>query len=322
LGISVALTAATLYFVFRGIDEQILRQLLTAQDRRLLAAAAFLILLQIGLGGERWRTVLSVLSRGQPPPILSVQAVFYSSIFFNCLPFGTVGGDVARILLARKFAFSVKQLVLSVLVDRMLTVLAMVVLVVLTLPTIAHPLAVTAWFGAAAILSVGVASILLLGTIEHILGRWRHQRLMNLILRSAEELRYLVRRGGLFGLCCALLSALCSALAAYCIASSLGIGVGPLAMIAIISMVTLLVALPISLAGWGVREVSVVALLGLLGIDRDAALLLSVEFGLLSMLLSLPGGVMWLMLRKQRNVAIPDQIKPDTAFDRLDDGQT
>jgi hypothetical protein len=56
--------------------------------------------------------------------------------------------------------------------------------------------------------------------------------------------------------------------------------------------------LPISLAGWGVREVSLVALLGLLGVDREAALALSVEFGIICTLMSLPGGVIWLGLRK------------------------
>jgi uncharacterized membrane protein YbhN (UPF0104 family) len=305
LGFSLALTAATLYFVFRGTDERILQQLLAVQNRSLLAGAAFFVLLQIFFGGERWRAILSALSRGQPPSIVSVQAVFYASIFFNCLPLGTVGGDVARILLARKFALSVKRLVLSVLVDHMLAVVALIVLAVVTLPTIAHPLAVTASFGGAAILLGGVAGILLLRPIERMLDRWRHQRLIYLILRTAEELRYLAQRGGLFGLFCALLSSICSALAAYCIANSLRIDVELTAMIAIISIVTLLVALPISLAGWGVREVSLVALLGSLGVDREAALLLSVEFGLLGMLMSLPGGVIWLAMRKPQGVALP-----------------
>lgn len=75
-------------------------------------------------------------------------------------------------------------------------------------------------------------------------------------------------------------------------------------MIAIMSLVTLVVALPISMAGWGIREISLVALLGLLGVDRPAALLMSLEFGLLSMLVSLPGGVVWLTWRQHAD-AIP-----------------
>jgi glycosyltransferase 2 family protein len=76
-------------------------------------------------------------------------------------------------------------------------------------------------------------------------------------------------------------------------------------MVAIMSFVAFATALPISLAGWGVREVSLVSLLGLLGVDREAALVLSVEFGITCMLMSLPGAVIWLILRNRTALADP-----------------
>jgi hypothetical protein len=237
--------------------------------------------------------------------MLSVLAVFYASIFFNCLPLGTVGGDVARVWLSRRFGLSVKLIVLSVLVDRIITVGALVILAFLTLRTIAHPVAATAWFAITVALVGGIAGLLLLRPIVRMLGRWRDQHLLHLILRTAEEFHHLTQRGGLISLVFALLSALCSALAAYCIAGSLDMAVGLFQMIAIISIVSFIVALPISFAGWGVREISFVTLLGLLGVDRAAALLLSVEFGILGTLMSLPGGVIWLALGEQRRIELP-----------------
>lgn len=305
LGFSFALTAVTLFFVFRGIDRAAFARLLATQDRGWLAVAALFFLTQIGLGGERWRSILCALMRGPPPAMASVQAVFYASIFFNCLPLGTVGGDVARIWLARRFALSMSQIVLSILVDRVLTVAALIILALATLPTIWSPFAAAIWFGGAAILVAGVLGILLLGVIERMLGRWRRQRLIHIVLRMAEELRLLTKRSGLIALCFALASGACSGVVAYCIARSLGIGVGPVAMIAITSIMTLVVALPISVAGWGVRELSLVALLGLLGVDREAALALSVELGVIGTLLSLPGGIVWLMLRDHPKAAAP-----------------
>jgi len=305
LGFSFALTAITLFFVFRGIDRQAFVRLLATQDRAWLVVAAVFFLTQIVLGGERWRTILCALMRGSPPSMRSVQAVFYASIFFNCLPFGTVGGDVARIWLARRFALSLSQIVLSILVDRAVTVAALIMLALATLPTMWGPYVAAMWSGGAAILIVGALAILLLGVIERALGRWRHRRPIHFVLRMAEELRQLRTRSGLIALGFALASGACFGIGAYCIARSLGIGVGPVAMIAVISIMTLVVALPISVAGWGVREISLVALLGLLGVDREAALALSVELGLISTLLSLPGGVVWLMLRGHRKAASP-----------------
>jgi uncharacterized membrane protein YbhN (UPF0104 family) len=296
-GFSIALTVMTLYFVFRKIDQHAFAHLFWMQDRGMLIGAAAFILLQINLGGERWRAILSAMTRGHPPSVVSVQAVFYSSIFFNYLPLGTVGGDVARVWLAQKFALSLSQLVLSVLTDRMLVVGTFIVLALMSLPSIAQPLATTIWLGCAAALVAGAAIFLLLQPIIRVLRRWRKTRLVYFLRRTAEELRSTMQRGSLLALLWALLSAICGNLAAYCIARSLGIDVGLMAVIAVISIVTIVSALPISLAGWGVREFSIVALLGLLGVEREVALLLSVEFGLIGMLMSLPGGAIWLAIR-------------------------
>ncbi|MFZ2066941.1 MAG: lysylphosphatidylglycerol synthase transmembrane domain-containing protein [Xanthobacteraceae bacterium] len=302
-GLSLALSAIILYYVFQRVDGRLLQQLVKTQSRSLLTAAAFFIFLQIILGGERWRAILSALTRERQLPALRIQAVYYASIFFNCLPFGTLGGDVARVLLARRFTVSVKQLVLSVLIDRIVMVVALILLCVVTLPAIAHPLARDAWFGCIAALIVGMTGFVLLEPIERILGRWRRWNLVQMVLHAAAELRYLGRGRGLLGLLYGMLSGASAALAGYCIALSLNIDIGPVAIIAVMSLMSFAVALPISAAGWGVREASLVTLLGLIGVDRSASLLLSVELGLLTTLLSLPGGVVWLMLRDRSPTA-------------------
>lgn len=303
---SLVLTAVTLYFVFRGIDSRLLRRLVARQNPGFLVGAGCLLLLQITLGAERWRTILGALSRNKPS-LPSVQAVYYASIFFNSLPIGTVGGDVVRIWLARQFAISTKRVVLSVLIDRVLVVLALMVLAAVTLPFIKQPFALDARFAIAALLFCTATGFLLLRPIERILGRWRDLGLVALALRTMEELRAIARKGAPLGLFYALSSSGCYTLGAYCIGRSLGLAVGPVAMIAVMSIVIFVTALPISLAGWGVREVSVVALLGFLGVDHAAALLLSIEFGLLSTLLSLPGGAIWLGLREGAPARLPPQ---------------
>jgi glycosyltransferase 2 family protein len=302
-GLSLALSAIVLYFIFQRVDRHLLLQLLETQNHGLLVAAALLILVQIILSGERWRAILSSLTRDGGPPALSIQAIYYASVFFNCLPVGTLGGDVARVLLARRFAISVKQLVLSVLIDRIVMVAALVLLAALALPAIAHPLARDTWFGCIAILIVGVAGFLLLEPVEHILGRWNRWNFVQLVLHAAAELRHIGRGRGILGLLYGMLSGTSAALAGYCVARSLDISVGPVTIIAIMALMSLAVALPISAAGWGMREVSLVTLLGLIGVDRSAALLLSVEFGLLTTLLSLPGGLIWLALRDHHEIA-------------------
>jgi hypothetical protein len=52
---------------------------------------------------------------------------------------------------------------------------------------------------------------------------------------------------------------------------------------------------PISIGGWGLREVAVIALLGNHGVPPERALLFSVCFGLTLAVGSLPGALAWLL---------------------------
>ena len=50
---------------------------------------------------------------------------------------------------------------------------------------------------------------------------------------------------------------------------------------------------PVSFGGWGVRELSFVYLLGTAGVPAEAALSLSITFGLLRMIIGAVGGLIW-----------------------------
>jgi glycosyltransferase 2 family protein len=52
--------------------------------------------------------------------------------------------------------------------------------------------------------------------------------------------------------------------------------------------------LPVSLAGWGVREIALVVALGSFGVPAEAALAISVMMGFCLILIGLPGGLIWL----------------------------
>ena len=63
----------------------------------------------------------------------------------------------------------------------------------------------------------------------------------------------------------------------------------------LIPPVVLVSTIPISIAGWGVREAAMITLLALVGVAEADAFVLSVLFGLLTFGLSLPGGIVWII---------------------------
>jgi uncharacterized membrane protein YbhN (UPF0104 family) len=70
------------------------------------------------------------------------------------------------------------------------------------------------------------------------------------------------------------------------------------AALLVIPAVMLVSMIPISFAGWGLREGAMIVGLGVLGIAAPDALAVSVAFGLLQLITGLPGGVIWLAGRR------------------------
>jgi uncharacterized membrane protein YbhN (UPF0104 family) len=79
----------------------------------------------------------------------------------------------------------------------------------------------------------------------------------------------------------------------YLFAQSLGYPLSLPAVLLVMPTVFLLAFLPISFAGWGVREVAFVALFKLFGLEGEQALSLSVAYGLLSLAAVMPGFVLY-----------------------------
>jgi len=62
----------------------------------------------------------------------------------------------------------------------------------------------------------------------------------------------------------------------------------------IIPPVALIQLIPVSLAGWGVREATLVVVLAGFGVPNENGLATSLLFGLCQIIIALPGGLIWL----------------------------
>ena len=82
------------------------------------------------------------------------------------------------------------------------------------------------------------------------------------------------------------------------LATALGLGI-PFATLFALTPAALLVAMvPMSIGGWGVRELTFVYFLGTAGVSAEAALSLSIAFGLLRIVVGAIGGATWALLNE------------------------
>ena len=81
----------------------------------------------------------------------------------------------------------------------------------------------------------------------------------------------------------------------YILAVDLGIAISFLASFVLFPIVILFMLVPISIAGWGVREGAMVIFLGLVGISSESALAVSLLYGIILTIVGLAGGILWLI---------------------------
>jgi hypothetical protein len=68
---------------------------------------------------------------------------------------------------------------------------------------------------------------------------------------------------------------------------------------AILPAVLLLTSLPISFAGWGLREGAMIIALGVYGVPQETALALSLVYGIAHLVSAIPGLALWIIEKRR-----------------------
>ena len=87
----------------------------------------------------------------------------------------------------------------------------------------------------------------------------------------------------------------------YTLAVSLGTQVTLIDCLVLIPPVLLITTIPISIAGWGVRESAMVVAFVLIGVAEGDAFVLSILLGRVNIVLSIPGGILWITGRYRKS---------------------
>ena len=290
-------TASLLTLVLRQFDLGEALDRLSELDIAPLAAAVVLLAFQsVAVLTWRWAKVLTAIDR--PVPATSLLSAVVVSLFFNQVLPSTVGGDGMRAWHLKRLGHPLGSAIRSVLIDRLIGLLALMLLsavgALCLLPVVKEPAPLLA---AAAVASLGSLAILAAPLMLR-LHRWLPgERLRRLVETVAREVAALERKGSLLLrlVMVSLFGHLVVTTATWFLALSMGIELPLLASVAIFATAFLAAAMPVSIAGWGLREGAMVVGLGLIGVAASEAILLSLVFGLLQLAFGLLGGALWLL---------------------------
>jgi uncharacterized membrane protein YbhN (UPF0104 family) len=287
------LVAVLAYFlIFRVVDLSNVFGSVSGWTAWALGAGVLLLIVQTALCTERWR-LLVPQDTPRPGFVRSFWAYIEGAFFNQVLP-STIGGDAVRVLRWRSPQMPTAEAFATVLVDRISGATGAALLAGLaSLLLFAHDVTD---YRTVAVLALS-AAFLFGGLCFIALMRWpRLQGLLHYIDRMhpglARARRSLVLgRRFLLSLVYSLVGHCLSGVSVYILARSLGVDLPLSLSIGITGVVILISMIPISLAGWGMREASFLTLLGPLGVSSQDAVLIGILFGLVVLVSALPGGL-------------------------------
>ncbi len=306
----IALMLLAFWFVLRGINMDELKSMLRSQNRYAFVEGFIFLSFQVVLGSVRWRMVLVCLNKAGDKVISHLAALktYYISVFFNCCLPGTVGGDVIRVWLVKSEHTPLHLAISSVVIDRMIALLALGVMGGVTMPLFAGYIGISAWIMLPLFLFLMAFGFWVLFNLDKIILKIPFLKSLSWLSHLLANIRLMLvyPRPALWSLFYAVISHVSYCLCAYVLAKSLGNPISLLDAVTLVPWVLLISIIPISIGGWGLREAAMVYMLGLIGVPQMVALAVSVQLGLLSIVVSVPAGLLWLVSRRDSRLGVRD----------------
>jgi glycosyltransferase 2 family protein len=297
LSIRVVVSVALLYLALRGINYAAIQSRLSQINLAWIALAILVTVFQIFLGALRWREISALCHA----PLTDLQAFRYNMIgaFFNQTLPSSIGGDAVRLWLVQRTGAGWRAATYSILTDRAVGLIALSIIIVASLP----------WSygmigdgnGRLALVLVDLAALaagsgfLLLGHLPWPwLKRWWPTRHVHACSVIANQVIF-NRRSGPKIAALSLSIHVLAVVIAWCAVRSIAATADFEQVFLLTPPVMLITMLPISIAGWGVREATMMVAFGYAGLAQMDGTVVSILFGAVTFIVGAAGGLVWIL---------------------------
>jgi uncharacterized membrane protein YbhN (UPF0104 family) len=294
--IKILISAALLYFSLRKINLADLASRLNVSSLGWIGLAIAVTFLQIFVGVLRWREVSAECGA----PLETRQAMRFNLIgtFFNQTLPSSIGGDAVRLWLVARAGAGWRAATYSIFVDRAIGLIALAIIIVASLPW-SYRL-ITDPNGRSALLLVDFAALaggvgfLVLGMLPWPwLKRWWGTHHLHACAVIANRVIFSRDRGPRIAVYSVLVHVL-AVVIAWCVVQSIAAPVMFGQVFQLVPPVMLITMLPISIAGWGVREATMGLAFGYAGLMTTEGVNVSLLFGAVNFIVGAFGGLVWI----------------------------
>lgn len=297
IALRILITALIFWLIFRAIDGSQVLALMAALEWPWVALALVAQLASVSMAAWRWQWVMQAQKFGLSAGFY--QRSYFKGMFFNQGLPTSIGGDALRVLDVARCGFRKRDSFVGVLSDRLIGLWALMLLnavaLLFSLKGLPEGLLTIVW----ALVSMGSLGFIALFFIY----RWSFldsHVVLRQIVKLSKAVSVSFSHQALRVFIGSLLVHLFAMVAFFALGNAVGMDASLLTYLAIVPPAILLTVVPISLAGWGVREGALVGLFTLIGHDKVAVLAMSILYGVSLVVVSLPGLLVYLLEKDQQ----------------------
>lgn len=292
----ILISAALLYLALRKANLADLASRLNLASLGWIGLAIAVTFLQIFLGVLRWREISAECGA----PLATGQAMRFNLIgtFFNQTLPSSIGGDAVRLWLVARNGAGWRAATYSIFVDRAIGLIALALIIVVTLPwsydLISDPQ------GRSALVLIDLTALaagvgfLGLGMLPWPwLKRWWATHHLHACSVIANRVIFSPTRGPKVAVLSIAVHVLTTVIG-WCVIQSIAAQVAFGQIFQLLPPVILVTMLPISIAGWGVREATMGLAFGYAGLMADEGINVSLLFGGVAFTVGIFGGLVWI----------------------------
>lgn len=291
LSVKIIISLGLFYLLFTKVPLEEVKTQLTQVNVYWLLVAVLAYTLSTFISAWRWSAIAKSLHISLS--YFSALKLYYVGSFFNQLLPSGIGGDAVKAVALAKRHAKKSAAVHSVLFERLAGLGVLIGILAVVSPVVYRFFEELAWlvWGLSAATFVGIGFFFILKDKTQMLEKRKATKWLAVLFKDVEK-SFLSLSKFSFQLLTSLAVQLLSIFMLYCCARSIGVEIDFIYVLSFAPLMFLLLVLPVSLAGWGVREAVSVGLFAVSGLMSQAdALTMSLLFGVMVVLASLPGGL-------------------------------
>jgi glycosyltransferase 2 family protein len=292
----IVVSLALLYLALRGINFTAIQSRLSQINLGWIGLAVLITVVQIFIGALRWEEI----SVRCGAPLTDMQAFRFNMIgaFFNQTLPSSIGGDAVRLWLVNRTGAGWRAATYSILTDRAIGLIALALIIVASLPWSYGMISDSN--GRIALVFVDFAALagglgfLLLGCLPWSwLKTWWPTKHVHACSVIANQVIFDRRSGPKIAVLSFSIHVL-AVVIAWCAARSIAAPADFEQVFMLIPPIMLITMMPISIAGWGVREATMMVAFGYAGLAQTDGTVVSILFGAVSFIVGCAGGLVWI----------------------------